>query len=126
MEKEDFLLSIENLLFWLDRKGYTVTFDSTGTDDICLNSKTISMKNHDVEKKFYILAHECGHIIVGNTIFDEMDKKEKKARTIIEEVLAWEQAKKLLKKLKIKYEEEQFEKMKIDAIHKYCCSYKNI
>ena len=52
---------------WLCEKGYEVLLETDGEDAVYFDCSqiVINSRNH-IEKRLYILLHECGHILINN------------------------------------------------------------
>ena len=125
---------IEKLRLWLNRKGYSLFFETGIQDCVYYSSKEvfINSRNHP-EKKLYTLLHECGHILIDSsgrdrlhTLSQEVElsmgkkvNRKKRVAVLSEEIEAWKRGEALAKKLKIKINPDRFDKIRADAIISY-------
>lgn len=120
---------------WLCEKGYEVLLETDGEDAVYFDCSqiVINSRNH-IEKRLYILLHECGHILINNNsssrVFSlshdtaavmgsrKVSRKRRVAK-LTEEIEAWRRGEALSRRLGIKINEEKFDKIKADAIISY-------
>jgi|TARA_R100000081_G_C4794483_1_gene159886 Zn-dependent peptidase ImmA (M78 family) len=100
---EDYLGTVENYL--MDVHEVAVDFDPMGMDEYWIDDKVITINDmKDIQHQLFVLLHEAGHVILRNDPdFDKMfpGSKTSKVEILKEEVLAWEEARKLATKLQI-------------------------
>lgn len=122
------------LELWLYNKGYHVVLETDAQDCVYFNCKQvyINSRNH-IEKRLYILLHECGHILIDScrrdriyslsrnteAVIGNRVSKKRRVAVISEEVEAWKRGERLAKKLQIPVNEEKFDKIRADAIMSY-------
>ena len=59
---------IESLVEVLNRKGYSVYFNTDDTDRVVFEDREVFINSRiHPENKFYTLLHELGHIIIGES-----------------------------------------------------------
>ena len=125
---------IEKLRLWLDKKSYSLNFETDAHDSVYYSSKEvfIDSRSHP-EKKLYILLHECGHILIENSgrnrlynlsqqvepVMGQRVNRKKKVAVISEEIEAWKRGESLARKLDIKINSGKFDKIRADAIMSY-------
>jgi hypothetical protein len=136
------LLKIEN---WCTKKKIKVVYKTGVISNYDDFKRTITInKTCTLANKFYTLLHECGHaLIMDNSIKSKVKRKNhpgrftardwysdiKKIRkhhvnemvvdVIDEETEAWRRGEQLAKRLKIKYDQNEFNKAKFDALMSY-------
>ena len=91
--------------YLLDYYDVVVDFDVLGLDEYWIEDKTVTINNSKDEKhQLFVLLHETGHVILRdredfNEAFPGVEHE--RIETLKEEVMAWEEARKLAKKLDI-------------------------
>lgn len=125
---------LDRLKYWANNRGYTIVEHKrsridTGDKLIFINKKL------DYNRQLYELAHECGHELVFHTKYqnkypaltkldaraNENLRKSKVAQVecIKEEMEAWDKGEKLLQRLGIKYNQEEYKKHAAKCIFTY-------
>jgi hypothetical protein len=116
---------IKRLVDWLSDQGYSFRFSNT--DQVDWESATVSLyPNPNPLYLLYTALHECGHVVVGNsgtykkefksiTIGDQYDSRHYRSniyryKKLKEEMDAWEEGKKLAKKLGIRINKADYDK----------------
>lgn len=126
--------SLNTLIEWCQKRGLTVLFGKheNGTYDECYRTIVIAA-NALPEKQVFYLLHECGHHLVfshpGNPNRFEMgypqtDKSvtrtfQHRLACLEEEMEAWQRGRSLAKKLKLKFNEVNLEKLRIHCLTTY-------
>ena len=126
--------SFDILEYWLESKRYTLSLETGADDAVYYNCKhvVLNSRNH-IEKRLYVLLHECGHVLIDNGKRDRlfsisktteaiMGKKESRKRRVAvlsEEVEAWKRGERLARRLGIDINYEKFDKISADAIISY-------
>lgn len=135
MEKLTLSNSYKAIESWAYSKGYDVLLETDGADGVYFtcNQIVLNSRNH-IEKRLYILLHECGHILINNNSFDRVfslsldteaimgGKKVSRKRRVAklaEEIEAWKRGENLARRLGVKINEEKFDKIRSDAIMSY-------
>jgi hypothetical protein len=119
---------------WLYDKGYQVLLETDAQDCVYFNCKQIHInsRNH-IEKRLYILLHECGHVLIDSgkvdrvyslsreteAIVGERVSKKRRVAVLSEEIEAWKRGERLAKRLGIKINEEKFDKIRTESIISY-------
>jgi len=119
---------------WLLEKDYTIFLETDGQDAVYFecNQVVINSRNH-VEKRLYILLHECGHILINNNSLDRVFSlshdtaaimgvrvsRKRRVAKLTEEIEAWKRGESLAKRLNIEINEEKFDKIRADSIISY-------
>jgi len=91
--------------YLLDYYDVVVDFDILGLDEYWVEDRTVTINNSKDEKhQLFVLLHETGHVILRdredfNEAFPDVERE--RVETLKEEVMAWEEARKLAKKLNI-------------------------
>lgn len=100
---EDHLASVE--IFLAEVYDVVVDFDPLGMDEYWIDDKLITINDmKSAQHQLFVLLHEAGHVILrDNPDFDKMfpGSKTSKVEILKEEVMAWEEARKLAYDLKI-------------------------
>lgn len=100
---EDYLASVE--VFLAEVYDVVVDFDPLGMDEYWIDDQLITINDlKSTQHQLFVLLHEAGHVILrNNPDFDKMfpGSKTSKVEILKEEVLAWEEARKLAVKLQI-------------------------
>ena len=124
---------------WLEKKGWTVDCDYSVRDEIFFHGKYITIsKRNGIEKRFYSLLHECGHLLVqqNNNQYEQKyptqarmnqfmahkgieKSKDFRVETLIEEIEAWERGKKLADRLGLFYDQKNFHTLTNQCIYTY-------
>jgi Zn-dependent peptidase ImmA (M78 family) len=91
--------------YLLDYYNVVVDFDILGLDEYWVEDRTVTINSSKNEKhQLFVLLHETGHVILRDRKdFNEAfpDVEYERIETLKEEVMAWEEARKLAKKLDI-------------------------
>jgi Zn-dependent peptidase ImmA (M78 family) len=91
--------------YLLDYHSVVVDFDILGLDEYWVEDKTVTINSsQDKKHQLFVLLHETGHVILRDREnFNEAfpDVEYERIETLKEEVMAWEEARKLAKKLNI-------------------------
>jgi hypothetical protein len=119
---------------WLYDKGYHIVLETDAQDCVYFGCKQVYLnsRNH-IEKRLYILLHECGHILIDSCKVDRIYSLSRKTEAVVgkrvskkrrvavisEEVEAWKRGERLARKLQIPVDEEKFDKIRTDAIMSY-------
>ncbi len=120
---------------WLLEKEYDVLLETDGPDGVYFNCKQVALnsRNH-IEKRLYILLHECGHILIDNNSSDRMfslsqqteaimggrkHSRQRRVAKLTEEIEAWKRGESLARRLGIEINEEKFDRIRADAIMSY-------
>ena len=105
---EDHIEFVETYL--LEVHDVVVDYDPMGLDEYWIDDKVITINNlKDREHQLFVLLHEAGHVILrANENFNEMfpDINTSRIEVLKEEVMAWEEARKLSIKLSIQPDEK--------------------
>ena len=100
---EDHLASVE--IFLGEVYDVVVDFDPLGMDEFWIDDKVITINDsQSPRKQLFVLLHEAGHVILrSNSEFSKMfpGAETSKIEILKEEVMAWEEARKLANKLEI-------------------------
>ena len=100
---EDHLASVE--IFLGEVYDVVVDFDPLGMDEFWIDDKVITINDtQSLRKQLFVLLHEAGHVILrSNSEFSKMfpGAETSKIEILKEEVMAWEEARKLANKLEI-------------------------
>jgi hypothetical protein len=100
---EDYLSSVEAFLG--DIYDVAVDYDPMGMDEYWIDDKVITINDmRDLKYQLFVLLHEAGHVILrAHKDFDKMfpGSKTSKVEILKEEVIAWEEGRKLATKLQI-------------------------
>jgi len=120
---------------WAYNKGYEVLLETDASDGVYFNCGQIILnsRNH-IEKRLYILLHECGHILINSNTTDRVFSlshdteaimggrkvsRERRVAKITEEIEAWKRGETLARRLGIKIDEKKFDRIRADAIMSY-------
>ena len=120
---------------WLLEKDYEVLLETDGLDAVYFdcNQVILNSRNH-IEKRLYILLHECGHILINNNSLDRTFSlsqkteaimggrkvsRERRVAKLTEEIEAWKRGESLARRLGIEIDERKFDKVRADAIMSY-------
>ena len=131
----NFANSFEIVESWLIDKGYSVCLETDAQDAVYFscNQIVLNSRNH-IEKRLYILLHECGHILINNNPTDRVlslsmeteavmggrrVSRKRRVAKIAEELEAWKRGEKLARRLGVEISEEKFDKIRADAIISY-------
>ncbi len=105
---EDHMEFVETYL--LEVHDVVVDYDPMGLDEYWIDDKVLTINNlKDREHHLFVLLHEAGHVIFrANENFNEMfpDINTSRIEVLKEEVMAWEEARKLSIKLSIQLDEK--------------------
>ena len=100
---EGYLSSVEAFLG--DVYNVVVDYDPMGMDEYWIDDGVITINDmRDLEHQLYVLLHEAGHVILRESPdFNEMFPSSStcKIETLKEEIMAWEEARKLAGALQI-------------------------
>lgn len=100
---EDHMGAVE--VFLSEKYGVVVDYDPMGMDEYWIDDKVVTINDmKDLQHQLFVLLHESGHVILrNNPEFDKMfpGSKTSKIEILKEEVMAWEEARKLAAKLGI-------------------------
>ncbi len=100
---EDCLASVESFLVVI--YDVVVDYDPLGMDEYWIDDKVITINDtKTLRQQLFVLLHEAGHVILrSNPDFDKMfpGSKTSKIEILKEEVIAWEEGRKLAGKLQI-------------------------
>tara|TARA_B100000963_G_C22537762_1_gene630651 strand:- start:132 stop:521 length:390 start_codon:yes stop_codon:yes gene_type:complete len=100
---ENYMASVESYL--VDIHDVVVDYDPMGMDEYWIDDRIITINDmHSKQHQLFVLLHEAGHVILRDKEdFENMfpDSKTSKVETLKEEVMAWEEARKLAKSLQI-------------------------
>ena len=127
-KRKDCKSDLTKVYLWASKAGFTIIRGSDGTEEVDFEAKTIAINHKNWEEtRLHHLLHECGHIIIEGSKWrpptmikrkEYFDSEEKdclrkhndkyKISIIAEEIEAWEQGKKLAKKLQIKLNKEKY------------------
>ena len=127
--------SYKTIESWGYSKGDEVLLETDGADGVYFtcNQIVLNSRNH-IEKRLYILLHECGHILINNNSSDRVfslsldteaimgGKKVSRKRRVAklaEEMEAWKRGENLASRLGIKINEKKFDKIRADSIMSY-------
>jgi len=129
-----FILGVAAFIDWSKKQGYTVTFGRTDSGgEIDSDAKTILICSHlSPENQVYNLAHECGHLLIGDRPKDERfgmgyntDNADER-KTLVhridvvdEELEAWDRGRKLARRLGIRIDSKRFNKARATYIKTY-------
>lgn len=100
---ESYMSSVESFLG--DIYEVVVDYDPMGMDEYWIDDKVITINDmKDARHQLFVLLHEAGHVILRHK--EEFDKmfpgcKTSKVEILKEEVMAWEEARKLAGTLQI-------------------------
>ena len=129
-----FIPGIAAFIDWAKQQGYRVTFGRTSHGgEVDSESKTILISHQlSPENQVYNLAHECGHILIGDREKDQRfgmgynadDPNEKKTLVhkidvVDEEFEAWDWGRKLAGRLGIRIDKKQFHRARAKYIKTY-------
>jgi Zn-dependent peptidase ImmA (M78 family) len=99
----DHLASVE--VFLSEVYDVVVDYDPLGMDEFWIDDGVVTINDsRTLREQLFVLLHEAGHVILRNKEeFDKMfpDSKTSKVEILKEEVLAWEEARKLANRLDI-------------------------
>lgn len=100
---EDYIASVE--IFLSEVYDVAVDFDPLGMDEYWIDDQLITINDmKTVQHQLFVLLHEAGHVILrSNPDFDKMfpGSNTSKIEILKEEVMAWEEARKLASQLNI-------------------------
>jgi len=108
--------------FLIDCHDVFVDFDSNGLDEYWVDNKTITIDSSKNQRhQLRVLLHEAGHAILRDKEdFSQIcpDVEKERIETLKEEVLAWEEARKLANNLNIDLGREWILNYR-DSLYKY-------
>jgi Zn-dependent peptidase ImmA (M78 family) len=100
---EDYIASVE--VFLSEVYDVAVDFDPLGMDEYWIDDQLITINDmKTVQHQLFVLLHEAGHVVLrNNPDFDKMfpGSNTSKIEILKEEVMAWEEARKLASQLNI-------------------------
>jgi len=100
---ENYMSAVESYLG--DVHNVVVDYDPMGMDEYWIDDRVITINDmRDLQHQLFVLLHEAGHVILrDNEDFDNMfpDSKTSKVEILKEEVMAWEEARRLANSLQI-------------------------
>ena len=128
-----------NIVLWLEKRGYRLTTDSKIDDEVDFDNNTVNIRSQpSIETRFYILLHECGHILIKRnwnkfaqdnptsskawTHINDLRvicSKVNRVSTIIEEIDAWRKGRNVAKRMKLYVNDAKFHKLMTDCILSY-------
>jgi len=140
LEKKLFEAGMGELMVWLDKKGWTLDLDYLNQDEMVPSNKHININTRQgIEKQFYSLLHECGHLLIQSnwnryekdypatakmnayaTTNKQLARSPKyKVDCISEELEAWRRGKKLADRLALYYNEEKYNDLASKCVYTY-------
>lgn len=140
LEKKLFEAGMGELTLWLIKKGWTLDLDYLNQDEMLPSSKLINISTRQgIEKQFYSLLHECGHLLIQSnwenyekaypatarmyayaTTNKQLARSPKyKVDCISEELEAWRRGKKLADRLSLYYSEERYNDLTAKCVYTY-------
>ena len=100
---EGYMSSVEAFLG--EVYGVVVDYDPMGMDEYWIDDKVVTINDmKSMQHQLFVLLHEAGHVILRHMPeFDDMfpGSKTSKIEILKEEVMAWEEARKLANTLQI-------------------------
>lgn len=134
-DKQLWLKQIEEIKYWVEGKGYKLTFGTDEEDRLCFESKTIyiNSRNHP-ETKYYTLLHEAGHLLISQSwkSFDKdmpmyaasSDGRVEKGKAYLvsllaEEIEAWKRGRRLSNKFKHYIDNSKFDQHITENVSSY-------
>jgi Zn-dependent peptidase ImmA (M78 family) len=100
---EDYMSCVESFL--VDVYDVVVDYDPLGMDEYWIDDKVVTINDtKSTQHQLFVLLHEAGHVVLrNNEDFDKMfpGSKTSKVEILKEEIIAWEEARKLASKLQI-------------------------
>lgn len=129
-----FINALVVIIEWANKQGYSVSFGRMdGGGEIDSETKTLSISSScSPEGQFYIAAHECGHLLIGDRKKTERfgmgynadEPNEKKTLhhridVIDEEFEAWERGRKLAGRLGIRIDKKRFHQFRSQYLKTY-------
>ncbi len=100
---EDSISAVESYL--VEAYDVVVDYDPMGLDEYWIDDNVITINTlKDKQHQLFVLLHEAGHVVLrSRDDFDEMFPGIKTSRVEVlkEEIMAWEEARKLANKLSI-------------------------
>lgn len=100
---EDYMGAVE--VFLSEKYGVVVDYDPMGMDEYWIDDRVITINDMKTpQHQLFVLLHEAGHVILrSRKDFDDMfpGSKTSKVEILKEEVIAWEEARKLASILQI-------------------------
>tara|TARA_R100000005_G_C4934509_1_gene161929 strand:- start:203 stop:595 length:393 start_codon:yes stop_codon:yes gene_type:complete len=117
---EDHLGAVENYL--MDIHSVAVDYDPLGLDEYWIDDGVITINDtRSQQEQLFVLLHEAGHVMLrSRKDFEEMcpNARNSKIEVLKEEILAWEEARKLAVLLSIELDEDWHRHVR-QAITKY-------
>jgi len=96
--------------YLMDSFNVVVDFDEFGQNEYWIDDRVVTINNSDSPRdQLYVLLHEAGHVVLRNKEdFNEIciDVDNHRIEVLKEEVLAWEEGRKIAKKLCIPLDSE--------------------
>lgn len=129
-----FISGLSVIIEWCQKQGYAVTFGKTANGGVLdTEKKSILINCHlSPESQVYNLAHECGHVLIGDRPKDERfgmgyntdDPNERKTLVhridvVDEEFEAWERGRKLAGRLGVRIDKKIFHRARARYIKTY-------
>lgn len=100
---ESYMSSVESYL--AEVHDVVVDYDPLGMDEYWIDDKVVTINDtKTMQHQLFVLLHEAGHVILRSSEeFDQMfpGSKTSKVEILKEEVMAWEEGRKLANKLQI-------------------------
>ena len=100
---EDHMEAVE--VFLSEKYGVVVDYDPMGMDEYWIDDRVITINDMKTpQHQLFVLLHEAGHVVLrSREDFDDMfpGSKTRKIEILKEEVIAWEEARKLANILQI-------------------------
>ena len=119
--------SIEELIEWVNKKGFSVQFDYCIQDEMRPADKLITVSTRQSkENQFYSFLHECGHLVLSKNeksyrkkypssakLWDKnnyslQNSHKYKVDTVAEEIDAWRKGLEIAKRLNLYVDEEKY------------------
>lgn len=130
-------MGYKKLVEWAKKRHYHIHDYNRDGSYVDLDEKIIGINSRlGINKRTFDLAHECGHILINeapsfkkkypihyalSTKKDKRlkDSKQGQVEEIKEEIEAWDKGKDLLNRLKIRFDEKEFDKRAAKCIFTY-------
>tara|TARA_S200002703_G_scaffold140089_1_gene131104 strand:- start:600 stop:992 length:393 start_codon:yes stop_codon:yes gene_type:complete len=100
---EGYMSSVESYL--VEVHDVVVDYDPLGMDEYWIEDRVVTINDtKTLQHQLFVLLHEAGHVILrNNKEFDKMfpGSKTSKVEILKEEVIAWEEGRKLANRLQI-------------------------
>ena len=120
---------------WASSKGYKVKCHTDADDRLEFEEKTIYINSRQhAENRFYTLLHEAGHLLISQTANQfqkdhpmyamscDVRKYRSKAyqvSLVAEEIEAWKRGRRLAKRLGLKVDDNNLDKIMTDCVMSY-------